>query len=40
MREIFDRIADHSIGLSRGEEVLACGFSGEESGFAADEVEG
>ena len=34
MREIFDRIADHSIGLSRGEEVLACGFSGEESGFA------
>ena len=33
MREVFERLSDDLNGLFRGDEVLACCFSGEDSDF-------
>ncbi len=33
MREVFERLSDHLNSLLRGDEVLACYFSGEDSDF-------
>lgn len=33
MREVFEKLSNHLIGLLRGDEILACYFSGEDSDF-------